>query len=94
MMMATNQQPKGGNRSEVRQGVEAAGELQEVCLQKDTERAMKIGRGLGEVLKSKLVGFLQEHQDCFAWLPDDLSGIPTRFAQHSLNIKEKAKPVK
>ena len=65
-MMATSQRPKVRGGDEVCQGAEAAGELQEVCLQKDIGRAVKIGKGLDEMLKGKLVRFLQEHQDCFA----------------------------
>ena len=58
MMMAISLQPKTGNRDEVRQGAEAAGELQEVCLQRDAGRMVKIGKGLDEALKSELVRFL------------------------------------
>ena len=53
-----------------------------------------MGKALCQAEKSKLVSFLQEHQDCFAWSPDDMLGILTRFAQHSLDIDKTTKPVK
>ena len=76
------------------QGAQAVGELQEICLQPGTEKVVRVGKALCEAEKSKLVRFLQEHQDCFTWLPNDMPRIPTRFTQHSLTIDRTAKPVK
>ena len=94
MMMAANQWSTEEDRDKVRQGAQAAGELQEVCLQSRAGRVVKIGKDLDETIKSKLVRFLQEHQDCFAWSSDDMDGIPTKFTQHTLNVDKKAKLVK
>ena len=47
--------------------------MQEVYLEDGTDKKIKIGKKLGEPQKQALVRFLQEHQDCFAWSPDDIT---------------------
>ena len=94
MMMAINHWSTTEDHDKVHQGAQAADELQEVGLQQGAERVVKIGKDLDETPKNKLVRFLQEHQDCFAWSPNDMDKILTSFAQHTLNVDRKAKPVK
>src|SRR6266508_3329177 len=38
--------------------------------------------------------FLQANQDIFAWKPSDMPGVPREVIEHSLNVKEGAKPIK
>jgi hypothetical protein len=41
-----------------------------------------------------LVDFLRANADVFAWSPSDLPGIPRDVAEHSLDIRAGARPVK
>jgi hypothetical protein len=41
-----------------------------------------------------LVDFLRANADIFAWSPSDMPGIPRDVAEHSLDIRARARPVK
>jgi hypothetical protein len=41
-----------------------------------------------------LVDFLHTNADVFAWSPSDMPGIPRDVAEHSLDIRARARPVK
>jgi hypothetical protein len=41
-----------------------------------------------------LVNFLHANAEIFAWSPSDMSGIPRDVAEHSLDIRVGARPVK
>jgi len=41
-----------------------------------------------------LTSFLRANWDIFAWKPSDMPGIPREEAVHSLDLNEKARPVK
>jgi hypothetical protein len=41
-----------------------------------------------------LVDFLRANADVFAWGPSDMTGIPRDVAEHSLDIRAGARPVK
>jgi hypothetical protein len=41
-----------------------------------------------------LVDFLRANAEIFAWSPSDMSGIPRDVAEHSLDIRAGARPVK
>jgi hypothetical protein len=41
-----------------------------------------------------LVNFLRANADVFAWSPSDMPGIPRDIAEHSLDIRAGARPVK
>ena len=41
-----------------------------------------------------LVDFLRANADIFAWSPSDMPGIPRGVAEHSLDIRVGARPVK
>jgi hypothetical protein len=53
----------------------------------DDGRTLHIG-------EEALVRFLKVNLDVFAWKPSDMPGIPREVAEHKLNIKSSAKPVK
>ena len=40
------------------------------------------------------VAFLQENRDIFAWKPSDMPGVPREVIEHTLNVREDAKPIK
>nr|ABA98419.2 retrotransposon protein, putative, Ty3-gypsy subclass [Oryza sativa Japonica Group] len=44
--------------------------------------------------ESALITFLQNNKDIFAWKPSDMPGIPREVIEHSLHVKEDAKPIK
>ncbi|KAK1631916.1 hypothetical protein QYE76_006231 [Lolium multiflorum] len=44
--------------------------------------------------ESALVSFLRENRNIFAWSTDDLVGVPRELAEHSLNVRKDAKPVR
>jgi hypothetical protein len=41
-----------------------------------------------------LVDFLRTNAEVFAWSPSDMPGIPRDVAEHSLDIRVGARPVK
>jgi hypothetical protein len=41
-----------------------------------------------------LVDFLRANADVFAWSPLDMPGIPRDVAEHSLDIRARARPIK
>jgi hypothetical protein len=41
-----------------------------------------------------LVDFLHANADVFAWSPSDMPGIPRDVAEHSLDIRAEARPVR
>ena len=41
----------------------------------DPSSVIKIGLGLGEVIRGELVKCLQSHADIFAWSHEDMPGI-------------------
>jgi hypothetical protein len=41
-----------------------------------------------------LVDFLRTNADVFVWSPSDMPGIPREVAEHSLDIRAGARPVK
>ena len=57
-------------------------------------RVVKIGSGLGEEIKGKLVKCLQSHANIFVWSHEDMSGIDRRVTCHKLAIRKGARPVR
>jgi hypothetical protein len=53
-----------------------------------------LGSDLVEDKKDRLLVFLYENQDVFAWSAKDLQGISRDLAQHNLNVAKGAKPRK
>jgi hypothetical protein len=41
-----------------------------------------------------LIEFLRKNSDIFAWQPFDMSSVPRKLAEHSLNINPGTKPMK
>ena len=51
----------------------------------DTAQTTRIGTTLSPEMKSRLVQFLKEKWDVFAWNHKDMLGISTKVIQHKLN---------
>ena len=48
---------------------------------------------LSPEMRTKLVQFLKENLDIFAWSHEDMSGISPKIIQHKLSVDSKIKPV-
>ena len=44
-------------------------------------------------MRAKLIQFLKENLDVFAWSHKDMPGIALRIIQHKLNVNPDRKPV-
>ena len=58
------------------------------------DRMVVIGKGLEEVEEARLVQFLRNNQDVFAWSSSDLRGVSREVIEHTLTVNPKAKPIK
>ncbi|XP_074347254.1 uncharacterized protein LOC141686095 [Apium graveolens] len=57
-------------------------------------KTTKVGKGLPEHLKQKIINLVREFTDIFAWDPKDMPGIPEVVARHSLHINKNIAPVR
>jgi hypothetical protein len=60
----------------------------------DTSKKVWIGSELDPKQEAVLVDFLRTNVEVFAWSPSDMPGIPRDVAEHSLDIRAGARPVK
>ncbi|XP_065632981.1 uncharacterized protein LOC112035103 [Quercus suber] len=60
----------------------------------ETTKTTRIGTTLSPEMRTKLVKFLRENLDVFAWNYDDMPGISPETIQHRLNVNPERKPVK
>ena len=68
--------------------------MEEVNLvDEDTTKVTKMGIGLSTVLKSRMMEFLKQNLDVFAWTHKDMSGIDNEVIEHKLNVDPTKKPV-
>lgn len=56
-------------------------------------KTTKVGMNLDISTKEKIIRFLRENLDVFAWSHGDMPAIPTDIIQHHLNVNPKRKPV-
>lgn len=57
-------------------------------------RKLRIGAQLPTGEKGKLVEFLRDHLDVFAWEHDEMPGIDPSIIEHRLNVDRNCRPVK
>lgn len=57
-------------------------------------RKLRIGAQLPAGEKGKLVEFLRDHLDVFAWEHDEMPGIDPSIIEHRLNVDRNCRPVK
>jgi hypothetical protein len=60
----------------------------------DACKHVRIGSELDPKSEAVLVDFLRANAEIFAWSPSDMPGIPRDVAEHSLDIRAGARPVK
>ena len=61
--------------------------LETVVLAEDeTTKTMRIGTTLSPKMRTRLIQFLKENLDVFAWSHEDMPGISLEVIQHKLNV--------
>ncbi|CAA0811499.1 Uncharacterized mitochondrial protein AtMg00860, partial [Striga hermonthica] len=84
-------QDKGKEKMDMQPG----GEVEEVqMVEGKDDRKFRIGRELGESIRSRLVDLIREFADIFAYTAEELTGIEAKIIEHRLNIDLSVKPVK
>ena len=56
-------------------------------------KTTRVGTTLSLEMKKKLVQFLKDNLDVFAWSHEDMPDISTKIIQHKLNVDSEKKPV-
>ena len=56
-------------------------------------KTTRVGTTMSVDMKKKLVQFLKENLDIFAWSHKDMPGISPEIIQHKLDVDLKKKPV-
>ena len=56
-------------------------------------KMMRIGTTLSPEMRTRLIKFLKENLDIFAWSHEDMPGISLKIIQHKLNVNPERKPV-
>ncbi|VFQ83765.1 unnamed protein product [Cuscuta campestris] len=80
---------------EKRPRVEVAGDIEEVELEPGMPgRLVRIGKGMGDELRSRVISVLRRFRRVFAGSPADMPGLDHKIAVHRLNVLRDAKPVK
>ena len=59
----------------------------------ETTRTTRIGRTLSPEMRMRLVQFLKENLNVFAWGHEDMPSISLTVIQHKLNVDPEKKPV-
>ena len=56
-------------------------------------KTMRIRTMLSPEVRARLIQFLKENLDVFAWSHEDIPGIAPEIIQHKLNVNPDRKPV-
>ena len=59
----------------------------------EENKTTRIGTMLSPEMRTRLVQFLKENLDVFAWSHEDMPGISLEVIQHKLNMDSERKPV-
>ena len=71
-------------------GVSPAEHTKKVLLCEDVpDRMVIIGKGLEEAEEARLIQFLRNNQDVFAWPSSDLRGISREVIEHELRVNRR-----
>ena len=78
-----------------KEGVLPAEHAKKVPLCKDVpDRTVTIGKGLEKTKEARLIQFLRNNQDVFAWSSSDLQGVSREIMEHELRVDSKVNPRK
>ena len=68
--------------------------LETIALVEDgTTKMIRIGTMLSPEMRTRLIEFLKENLDVFAWSHKDMPGISLKIIQHKLNVDPQRKPI-
>ena len=68
--------------------------LKTVALIEDgVTKTTRIGTTLSPEIRTRLIKFLKENLDVFAWSHEDMPGISPKIIQHKLNVNPERKPI-
>ena len=68
--------------------------LETVALVEDgVTKMMRIGMTLSPEMRTRLIKFLKENLDVFAWSHEDMPSISPKIIQHKLNVNPERKPI-
>ena len=82
-------------RNQKNEGVSPTKHTKKVSLCEDVpDRMLVIGKELEEAGEARLIQFMRNNQDVFAWSSSDLRGVSRKVIEHTLTVNPKAKPVK
>ena len=59
----------------------------------EANKMTKIGTTLSPEMRTRLIQFLKENLDVFAWSHEDMPSIAPEVIQHKLNVNLERKPV-
>ena len=59
----------------------------------EENKTTRIGTTLSPKMRTRLVQFLKENLDVFAWSHEDMPGISLEVIQHKLNVDPERKPI-
>ena len=59
----------------------------------ETVKMTRVGTTLSPEMRTRLVQFLKENLNVFAWSHEDMPGISLKVIQHRLNVDPEKKPV-
>ena len=59
----------------------------------EADMMTKIGMTLSPEMRTRLIRFLKENLDVFAWSHEDMPDISLEVIQHKLNVNPERKPV-
>ena len=59
----------------------------------DITKVTKVGTRLDHILKGKIMEFLKQNLEVFAWTHEDMPGIDNKVIEHKLNVDPTKKPV-
>ena len=59
----------------------------------ETPKPVFVSVDLSKEEESDLITLLKEYKDCFAWSYEDMKGVPPEVVQHTIPIRDDAKPV-
>ena len=64
-----------------------------VLAEDETTKMTRIGTTLSPGMRTRLIQFLKENLDVFAWSHEDMLGISLEVIQHKLNVNPERKPL-
>ena len=64
-----------------------------VLAEDETTKMTRIGTTLSPRMRTRLIQFLKENLDVFAWSHEDMLGISLEIIQHKLNVNPERKPL-